>query len=273
LGESLVFDRIDIPLQAFDGDDLPKMKISFSSGADSVAISAPCEVRPDAQQTLLTCHFPEQVTLEKGEYEMEVVVEKIMHGASVVAKVYDSNTPLLQLSIDDTKFDSILGLRGYRRFTPDPYQRVLGDELQEYTITEPEPGVTLIENRLVSASAYYLSTLVGQPQPHYDLLSLSHYHDTSVGLQYKGDRPGWVVLPVRSYPGWTFMVNEREIEPALFKGVLPAVAVSGGETITYRYRPVQYVLPAMVSMIGFLLCIGLFLKAGRVNRWLTDQLK
>jgi hypothetical protein len=273
LGESLVFDRIDIPLQAIEGADQPIVKIRFSSGVDNLALSAPCEVRHDAEEKSLACHFPEQIRLVKGEYEMAVVVEKVTEDAAIVAKVYDSNTPLLQLRIDGTKFDSILGLRGYRRFSPGPYQRVLGGTMEDYSVTEPEPDITLIENRRISASAYYISTLNGQPYPRYDLLTLSHYQDTSVGLRYRGDRPGWIVLPVRSYPGWTFVVNGKEIEPALFKGVLPAVAVGGGDTVTYRYRPVQYVVPAMVTIIGFLLCVGLFLKAGRVNRWLLDQEK
>jgi hypothetical protein len=75
------------------------------------------------------------------------------------------------------------------------------------------------------------------------------------------------------YPGWSFTVNDKAMEPTLFKGVLPAVPVSGGETIIYNYRPVQYVLPAMVSIVGFLLCVGLFFKARIFNQWLSDQEK
>jgi hypothetical protein len=272
LGESLIFDRIDIPLRIIAGDDPPMVKIRFSSGTNTLALSAPCEARHDAEEKLLSCHFPEQVRLEKGGYEMAVVVEGITEGASVVAQVYESNTSQLQLRIDDKKLGGMLGLRGYRRITPDPYQKVLDGEMGNFSVTEPEPGVTLIENRLVSASAYYISTLKGEPQVHYDLLTLSRYDDTSIGLRYVGDRPGWVVLPVRSYPGWSFTLDDREIEPALFRGVLPAVAVNGGERIVYHYRPVRYTIPAMVSITGFLLCMGLFFNARRINQWLTDQL-
>jgi hypothetical protein len=273
LGESVVFDRVDIPLKRLDGVNQPIIKIRFRRGMKRVAVSGACELQHDSVRDLLECRFSEQVRLTQGRYEMEIVLEKVKEDASIVVAVYDSNSSLFQLQVDNSNHNRLLGLRGYRRIMPDSYQSVLSGEFETYSVTEPEPGMALIENNLVNGSAYFISALNGQPQVRYDLLTLSRYNETSIELEYTGNRTGWVVVPVRMYPGWSFTVNDKAMEPTLFKGVLPAVPVSGGETIIYNYRPVQYVLPAMVSIVGFLLCVGLFFKARIFNQWLSDQEK
>ncbi|MET0003286.1 MAG: hypothetical protein ABW087_06635 [Candidatus Thiodiazotropha sp.] len=273
LHEPITFDQVDIPLQAIKAASDPMVKMKFRSELNAVVFSAPCDLHHVSEGAYLRCHFSERVRLAKGHHEMEVVLGRIEMNASVVVGVYDSNTTLLKLEIDGVKSDRVLGLRGYRESSPHPYQAVLSGDIESYSVIEPEPGMVLIENRLVNGSAYFVSTLDGQPHPQYNLLSTNSYRETSMQFEYKGNKPGWIVVPVRMYPGWSLKVNDREMQPTLFKGVLPAVPVSGGEKIIYSYQPVQYVLPAIVSIIGLLLCVGLLFKARTFNQWLSDQEK
>ncbi|MEW8029154.1 MAG: hypothetical protein AB2792_12320 [Candidatus Thiodiazotropha sp.] len=271
LHEPITFDQVDIPLQAIKAVSPPMVRMKFLSESNIVAVSAPCDLHHVSEGERLRCYFPERARLVKGSYEMEIVLERIEENASVVVGVYDSKTTLLKLVVDDVKSDRVLGLRGYRKISPDSYQAVLSGDDESYSVTEPEPGMFLIENSLVDGSAYFVSVLDGQPQAQYDLLSTNSYRETSMQFEYTGNRPGWIVVPVRMYPGWSFKVNDRGMQPTLFKEVLPAVPVSGGEKIIYSYGPVQYVLPAIVSIIGMLLCVGLLFKARTINQWLSDQ--
>ena len=71
------------------------------------------------------------------------------------------------------------------------------------------------------------------------------------------------------YPGWLCLVDRKEVEPALFKGVMPAVPVNGIGTVDFVYLPTHYSVSAAVSVLGVLLCLMLFLKAQSINRWLA----
>lgn len=271
LGKSIKFDQIDLLLQSISTANRPMLNLKLWGESKSVALSASCERQRDAKGMYLECRFPEQVKLDKGRYEMEIVLEQMEEDASVVLEVYDSNTRLLQLKVDDVLSGRVLGLRGYSLIRPSAYQAVLSGGNESFSVSEPESGMVLVENRLVNGSAYFVSSLNGQSQAQYDQLSMRGYHQTEMQFEYVGSESGWVIIPVRIYPGWSIAVNGRSIEPDLFKGVLPAVPVSGGESIKYRYRPVHYLGPAMISIAGFLLWLGLFLKAQTINRWLSNQ--
>jgi hypothetical protein len=270
LYKPLTFDWIEVPLQGINGLTQFKSWLNLRSNLNSVATSASCSQQQDSKGEYLRCHFPQQVKLDKGSYEMEVLLDKKEEHTSIVLEVYGSSAEQLQLEVDGTKSNSVLGLRGYRRTPPPAFRKVLSGDNTAYSVIETEPGMFLIENMLVSGSAYFLSTLHGQPYPDYDLLPMNSYNDTSMRLEYTGNGSGWAVVPMRSYPGWSFTVNDRQVEPTLFKGVLPAVPVSGGDSINISYRPVQYLLPAMISVIGLFICFGLFIKARVVNQWLSD---
>ncbi|WP_316367455.1 hypothetical protein [Candidatus Thiodiazotropha sp. CDECU1] len=269
LSDSITFDRIEVPLLSINAAKSPMLSLELISLSNTAAVSAPCELQRDSKSDYLLCSFPEQVRLDKGRYEIELVMERSEEDVSVVVGVYDSNTDLLQLAVDDVTSDRVLGLRGYRPLQPSAYQTLFSGGNQTYSVIEPEPGMVLVENRRVKGGAYFVSTLNGQPQ--YDLLKTSRYRATAMQFEYMGNEPGWVVIPVRNYPGWSFAVNDRPVEPDLLKGVLPAVPVRGGESIEYSYRPVHYLGPAMVSIVGLLLCLGLFFKARIINQWLSDQ--
>ncbi|MES9969252.1 MAG: hypothetical protein ABW092_04410 [Candidatus Thiodiazotropha sp.] len=271
LHDSITFDRIDMPLQSINSAQPPVVNLKLLRVSNSDVLSASCELQRDVKMDFLLCRFPEQVRLEKGRYEIEVVLERIEKDVSVIVGVYDSNTDLLQLAVDGVKSNRVLGLRGYRPLQPSSYQTVLNGGNQAYRVTEPEPGMVLVENRRVKGSGYFVSALNGQAQAQYDLLKTRGYHETAMQFEYTGREPGWVVLPVRAYPGWSSAVNGRSMEPDLFREVLPAVAVRGGDSIEYSYRPVHYLGPAMVSIVGLLLCLGLFLKAQTINQWLSDR--
>lgn len=269
--DDITFDLLEIPLQAGGGADGPAVRLKLYNETTLVAESELCAMQRISDGGYLRCRFARQVVLGSGDYQVELAVGQKAEDVSLVVAVYDAVSPLFQLIVDGDTSEGMLGLRGYVVNLPTAYQGVLRGEDESYAVLRPEPGVVLVENKRVKGSAYFVPMLNGSPPARYDQLRLNAYRETSMQFEYMGEQPGWVVIPVRSYPGWSFKVNGVEVQGDLFKGVLPAVHVSGGDRIDFSYRPVQYLFPAVVSILGCLLCLGLMFGAKRINQWFSDQ--
>jgi hypothetical protein len=274
LVDMVMFDELDVVLARVDGEKHPNIRLKLWMESGPLTESAPCDLQRESNSASLQCKFPERVILDKGRYEMGVLVEnQAKSGASLEASVYPSGSLLFKLRVGDSLSDNLLGWSGYLRPGSHIYQAVLKGEIDGFKAQELEPGVVLVENNLVEGSAYFVDSLDGMPAPRYDLLSLNHYTDTAMKFDYLGDEPGWVVIPVRMYPGWKALVNGKSQELKLFKGVLPAVRVSGGDTVDFVYSLEHYAVSAVISFIGVLLCLFVFLKAQLINRWLAEYSK
>lgn len=270
LHQQASFDEVELALETVGDKRTPGVRLKLWMGSKPLAETLPCGLQHDSNRAFLRCRFPSQINLDKGRYEMEVKIEGEKDAAPLVAVVHLSNTPMLQLRVGDSLSDRVLGLRGYRQTNLHAYQTVLSGDNESYTVHKLEPGVVLLENRQVSGSAYFVSSLNSMSPKRYDLIRLRDYNDTSMRFEYLGDQSGWVVLPVRSYPGWLYLVNGTKVEPALFNEVMPAVPVDGNGLVGFKYRPNHYAIPAAVSILGLLLCLLFLHRAQTINRWLPN---
>ncbi|MGD9171295.1 MAG: hypothetical protein PVI97_14725 [Candidatus Thiodiazotropha sp.] len=268
--QQVFFDELELALVTDNAENTTGVRLKLWTGSKPLTESAPCSFRRESEGAYLRCSFPSLVMLNKGRYELEVIVEEENPPASLVAVVHPTNSPLLWLKVGNTVSKRVLGLRGYRLRNALDYQAVLNGDHYSYTVHKLEPGVVLVENRLVKGSAYFVSSLSGMPAARYDQLMLRNYSDTSMQFEYLGDKPGWVVIPVRMYPGWFFLVNGKKVQPTLFEEVMPAVPVSGKGSIDFIYSPVHYSVPAVISILGVLLSLVFLIKAQSINRWLAD---
>ncbi|MEW8289500.1 MAG: hypothetical protein AB2672_03145 [Candidatus Thiodiazotropha endolucinida] len=273
LQQHVSFDELELRLESVNVDNRLGVRLKLWMGTELLTETAPCSLQRDSVEAYFRCRFPSQILLDKGSYELEVLVEGESASASLSAVVYPSNSPLLQLQVGNRLSERVLGLRGYRRTNAYIYRKVLSGDNDSYIVHELEPGVVLVENRLVNGSAYFISSLSGISDAQYDQLRLKTYSDTSMQFEYIGDESGWVVIPVRMYPGWSCLVNGKKVEPALFNGVMPAVPVRGNSRVGFIYSPTHYAVPAAVSILGVLLGLFLSFKAQSINRWLTDHYK
>ncbi|MEW8559863.1 MAG: hypothetical protein AB2588_17895 [Candidatus Thiodiazotropha sp.] len=273
LHHQVSFDELDLALQTVNAENMPGVRLKLWMDSVALTESAPCALQAEPDGAYLRCEFPDRVMLDKGRYEMELMVEGDNASSSLVAVVHPSDSPLFRLQVGKSSRESVLDWRGNKRTGSHVYLAVLSGEVDSYTVHEVEPGVVLVENRLVGGSAYFVASLGSMTAPRYDQVKLREYSDTSMRFDYLGDRPGWVVLPVRMYPGWSCLVNGKKVEPALFKGVMPAVPVSGNGTVDFVYSPTHYSVYAAVSVLGVLLCLLFLFKAQSINRWLANYLK
>jgi hypothetical protein len=270
LHKEVSFDELELALLTVNAENVPGVSLKLWMGSKPLTESAPCSLQRESEGAYLKCGFPSQVNLNKGRYALEVIVDEENPSASLVALVQPTTSSLLRLQVGNTLSGRVLGLRGYIRRNAIVYQSVLNGDHDLYTVHKLEPGVVLIENSLVKGSAYFVSSLSSMPAARYDQLKLRNYSDTSMQFEYLGGETGWVVIPVRMYPGWLFLVNGKKVAPRLFKEVMPAVPVSGNSRIDFIYSPTQYSVPAAISILGVLLSLVFLTKAQSINRWLAD---
>ncbi|MEJ2611019.1 MAG: hypothetical protein P8179_13265 [Candidatus Thiodiazotropha sp.] len=265
---NIYFNQLRISLASVTKMDTPKVKLKLLKKSSRVAESDMCRIQIDSSEQYLVCDFPEEVSLEGGRYRLEIINQSESKEAALMVAMFDSESPTIRVEIDGTPSEQMLGLSGYDLNYLVAYQKVLDGDYKSYVVRQLEPGITLIENRRVTGSAYYLATLSGQPEADFNPVQLSMYSETSMQFEYSGEKPGWVIIPVRSYPGWSCTFNGEEVDLALFKGVLPAVPVTGNGVIEFHYRLAHSIWPILVSMVGIVLCLVLIFKANGINKWL-----
>jgi hypothetical protein len=130
------------------------------------------------------------------------------------------------------------------------------------TITEHkiEDNMVLLENTRVKGSGYALSKLDRSESPDFDHVQLIESRGTGYRLKYTGDKPGWLILPVRAYPQWQAYRNDEPINYEKFLGMLPAIPVSSKDVVSYRYEPRTLYQLALLSLVGLLFTVFLCIR-------------
>lgn len=120
-----------------------------------------------------------------------------------------------------------------------------------------EPGIDILENQNVTGSGYFLPKLGKSEQPDFKPVSLTKYSLTELELYYTGNIPGWLILPVRFYPGWQAYVDAKPVQTQTFLDMMPAIPVTPGAHIAYRYEPRMIYGLALVSLFTLFAVIAL----------------
>ncbi|MEL0585654.1 MAG: hypothetical protein AAES65_12350 [Candidatus Thiodiazotropha sp. (ex. Lucinoma kazani)] len=267
------FSGLMIPLLAVEYSTPPEIILRISKDNITISQSTPCTILEVDQKSTLDCRFSSPVELTAGRYILSLHKAGVMESSTFMVAIKKTSSPELKIMIDDVVVDGVLGMRVYETKQKKSFSRLLDGLIDSYIIHEPEPGMVLVENSRVSGSAYFLTSLEGEPKVAYDQVRLVDYNETSMRFEYIGSQSGWVVIPVKSYPGWSLSYNDMEVETKLFKGVMPAVPVIGKGMIKFDYRPTQYILPGLVSLMGFLLLIVLMFSAQTLNQRLSRHVK
>ena len=130
-----------------------------------------------------------------------------------------------------------------------------GNLTERYRLLDLEPHIHLIENRHVQGDAYFLPSLGTDTVPEYHTVVTKRTANDSVTIHYNGSAAGWVILPMRKYPGWHVYVNGQEREAATFINMLPAVHVDGPAEIIFSYHPKYASYMYGLSLMGLLVLL------------------
>ncbi|MCU7890303.1 MAG: YfhO family protein, partial [Candidatus Thiodiazotropha sp. (ex Ustalcina ferruginea)] len=269
LKRKISFSGLLIPLTVVEYSTLPEVMFRLSKNNITISQSTPCTILANEQKDTLDCRFISPVELSAGRYMLSLIRTGEIENASLMATVQTYGSLEQKIKIDDAVVKGVLGMRVYKSKKRRSFTHLLDGLKDSYTTHEPEPGMVLVENSQVTGSAYYLTSMEGAPNAEYGQVKLVDYDEISMHFEYIGNQSGWVVIPVRSYPGWSARVNDKQVEPKLFKGVMPAIQVDGKSVIKFDYRPTQYILPGLGSLMGLLLLIVMMFNTQIVNQWLS----
>lgn len=131
---------------------------------------------------------------------------------------------------------------------------------ERFKVTNLEPNIYLVENLQVSGNAYFLSSLNKSHNIDHSKLKTTILSNTEIQMDYSGKEQGWVILPMRSYPGWIATVNGKEIQTKKFLGMLPAIKVKGKSKIVMTYAPSYNTYTYLLSLLGVFILLFSILK-------------
>jgi hypothetical protein len=98
-------------------------------------------------------------------------------------------------------------------------------------------GTSVYENLFAPDGPYFLADPVATPGAHSgQSISVADYSPRAFHLRYKGEEPGYVVVPMSINDDWQILVNGKATRYELKDGVMPMVIVTGPSTIDFFYR-------------------------------------
>ena len=197
----------------------------------------------------VTFHFVKNKTLTEGDYTVSI---RMLQSVDVKP-----------LTIWTNRSEHAYPLLVNGKEVPLSLKMVLTQKKQlnkKYKILNLEPNIYLIENQNVKGGAYFLKSL-DMHQP----IEYAHTHtkvlsNTQVEIQYNAMEKGWVILPMRNYPGWFATVNGKKVSIDPFLGMLPAVKVNGKSTILLDYAPPYSKYTYLLALFGIIVLLFSIIK-------------
>jgi len=130
----------------------------------------------------------------------------------------------------------------------------------KYKVLNLEPHIHILENKHVTENAYFLPMLDEKHLANYSLIKTEKFSNTQIHLSYSGNKPGWVILPMHKYPGWTASVNGENVKIDAFLAAMPAVKVNQKSDIIFSYKPKYNTYMYLLSLLGLLILLFLTFK-------------
>jgi hypothetical protein len=192
--------------------------------------------------------FTDGLKLTKGEHKIVLEAKPVEPDGRLSAWLYPSKDEHFYIEQGGTRHKSILAAKFHK------IQNLSDIHLKSHEI---EPGINLLENTHITGSGYFLSKLSEEEIPNFDTVKLEHHSETRYELEYTGSIPGWLILPLRFYPGWQAYKNNQLTQTKAFLGMLPAIAVQPGDHVSYHYKPRMLVITATISLFALVIVIYL----------------
>jgi len=131
---------------------------------------------------------------------------------------------------------------------------------KKYKVQNLEPHINIIENLNVKEGAYYLPNLDIKHLINYTHTKTEIISNTEIKINYTDTHAGWIILPMRKYPGWIASIDGINVPIDTFIGMLPAIRVDGKSTILFTYSPSYNVYTYILSLLGLFLLLISILK-------------
>lgn len=193
--------------------------------------------------------FKSPITLSQGDYSISI-------------KMIDSHNATA-LTIWSNQQENTYKLQVNGKAVPLSLKMALTQEKQQndkYKVYNLEPNIYILENQHVKNGAYFLTELNTHTILNYKNVVTEQLSNTTIQIEYNGTKSGWVVLPMRNYPGWIASVNGKDADIQTFLDMLPAIKVNGKSTILLKYSPAYNIYTYALAILSIVILLFSFLK-------------
>lgn len=192
-------------------------------GADLIVRT---ELRPEEIQDnrYATFNFGREVPMAAGDYRY------------VVSLADPSSLKKLSVWAFERADEEIYQIGG-KPFLGAPKIKLLESKRTPLNITKEsvESGIIIFTNKSVFGSGYFVDSLDGEPDVHYENVRLAAHQSDNIEMEYIGEAPGWIVLPIRIDSNWKATLNGAPAKIEKFLNLFPAVKVNGKSKIRLYY--------------------------------------
>ncbi len=191
--------------------------------------------------------FPNPIRLEQGAHRLEISTAQSDSEGKLSVWLYTQNNDAIYVEQNNLTQNAIVAAKlAHNIYLP--------DSIVAHRI---EDNMVMLENTRVQGSGYTLPVLDRTAIPDFDHTLLKESSETGYRLSYSGKDPAWLVLPIRSYPQWHTYINGKQVAYENFLGILPAVRVSQGDEVSYRYEPNTLYFLVSISLSALLFTLYL----------------
>jgi hypothetical protein len=130
------------------------------------------------------------------------------------------------------------------------------DQFNEtFRVSQPEEKILLLENLKAPSGAYFIKDLTLSPEKIVTKgVNALVENDSNIIIRSTIKEAGWLVLPIKFFPGWQAFANSKKLKIKKYLGVFPAIPVDGTvKEIRYEYHPKTHILGSFVSIAGVVL--------------------
>jgi hypothetical protein len=131
---------------------------------------------------------------------------------------------------------------------------------EHYKSHQLEQGISLIENLHVKDGAYFIKKLDSNHSINHTYVDTKHLSNTEIEITYSGKDTGWIIMPMRHYPGWHATLNNKSVTIDKFLGFLPAIKVAGKSNIIMSYSPKYNTYLYLLSLFSIFILLYFQIK-------------
>ena len=221
---------------------------------------------PKVTDNVTIFHIDPSITLPPGTYKFEISATNPSNKEDITAwATFKPSNATDTLTINGKLFSGSLF---YSLYTDNMSK--LNDKLwNKYELEDND--IVLAENKLTPKGAYLITKLQEDaPWTEAQIVSSRPKAD-KVKVEYTGEKAGFIVVPMRYYPGWNVYVNGIKSTLQAYLGMMPAVYVKGPAHITFSYEPKQLTFGIIFMIVGFVFFVILSIFTNKYYRKLLTR--
>ena len=120
---------------------------------------------------------------------------------------------------------------------------------------EIKDNISVVENMDTPSGAYFVQNLDANSTWSDTNIFTDRLNAENISVEYLGNNPGYIVLPIRWFSGWVAYLDGVKREPESYLGMLMAVKVNGSSKIKFSYEPTYLGLGVGLTFLGFLIVL------------------